>query len=81
MSQLRSDDHLAFIGRSASRCDFDVVYVELKDGAVHLQADDELTAANSKAPKNVLSMIALSHEHHDRANLSLGGKPQLGHWS
>ena len=29
----------------------------------------------------VRSVIALSHEYHDRANLSVGGKPQLSYRS
>ena len=31
--------------------------------------------------KNVRSVIALSHEHHGRATLSVGAKPQLSHRS
>jgi uncharacterized protein DUF6262 len=46
-----------------------------------LNAEVALKIAHGETPKNVHSVIALGHEHHDRANLSVGGKPQLGRWS
>jgi hypothetical protein len=49
-------------------------------------APDQLAPRNSRSSAAVTtryrgSLIALGHEHHDRADLSFGGKPQLGYRS
>ena len=55
----------------------------LREAGSHYAADRLLVAWETPTPRreDVRSVIALSHEHHSRATLFVGAKPQISHWS